>query len=342
MKIKFINLLILIFLGFSVTAQIDNGTNYIPDSRNSQLKAGSLCDQLFTKDGKTYNVLVKETTLENVKYKMCRDYGTNATVSGPLISLENSKIEKIILSDGNIKFFNKSNKVLKKAREKPLEKNQPQPNKNMLSVSAGISNYFPRINTGFVISQENYYVSNLRYVSGERFLSRPKSTYYQLKYLRSLKRDSFVNFQVGISWDLFVFSNYIKYDVRRPDGTRVFSDYGFLNDYGSDNASFINLEMESTFFNSKRVQYFTGLAFGVSGDGAQFRITNGFNLLSKNKVHCFSLKSSSLLRRFRPGGTIYASNYNYSTNSSEYLSFFAVENNAGYPIGLEFQYGFRF
>ena len=38
-----------IFLGFSATAQIDNGTNYIPDSRNSELKAESLCDQLTQK-----------------------------------------------------------------------------------------------------------------------------------------------------------------------------------------------------------------------------------------------------------------------------------------------------
>ena len=135
MKIKFINLLILIFLGFSVTAQIDNGTNYIPDSRNSQLKAGSLCDQLFTKDGKTYNVLVKETTLEDVKYKMCRDYGTNATVSGPLISLENSKIEKIIYSDGKTKYFNKSKiKKTKKNIEVPVDFK-----KNILSFSYGIA-----------------------------------------------------------------------------------------------------------------------------------------------------------------------------------------------------------
>ena len=54
MKIKFINLLMLIFLGFSATAQIDNGTDYIPVSRSSESKAGSLCDQLFTKNGKIY------------------------------------------------------------------------------------------------------------------------------------------------------------------------------------------------------------------------------------------------------------------------------------------------
>ena len=60
MKIKFVNLLMVIFLGFSATAQIDNGTNYIPDSRNSELKAESLCDQLITKDGKIVSVLVKE------------------------------------------------------------------------------------------------------------------------------------------------------------------------------------------------------------------------------------------------------------------------------------------
>ena len=67
MKKKFINLMMLILFGFSVTAQIDNETNYIPNSRNSELKAGSLCDQLFTKDGKIFTVLVKYTTNKLVK-----------------------------------------------------------------------------------------------------------------------------------------------------------------------------------------------------------------------------------------------------------------------------------
>lgn len=338
MKIKFIKLLVLIFLGFSVTAQIDNGTNYIPDSRNSQLKAGSLCDQLFTKDGKTYNVLVKETTLEDVKYKMCRDYGTNATVSGPLISLENSKIQKIIFSDGNIKFYNKSNKVLKKNSVKSIDEPKSKLRKNMLSLSAGISNYDSELSMDFSYLQ-NYYIGNVRYISSERFLSRPRSTYYQLKYLRNLKSNYFVNFHLGLSCDLFVFSNNMKYDIYNSDGIKEFSDYDYLSNV---NRYMINLEIESTFFNSKRVQYFTGFAYGLSLFNTQFRITNGLSLLSKNKVHCFSVKSSSLFRRFSLGSFFSTSTYNFSTNSTVYLDFFVEETNAGYPLGLEVQYGFRF
>ena len=111
-QIKFINLVMLILFGFSATSQIDNGTDYIPDSRSSESKAGSLCDQLFTKNGKIFKVLVKDTTTKFVKYKMCRDYGTNATVSGALISLENSKIEKIIFSNGLVREYKAGKSLL--------------------------------------------------------------------------------------------------------------------------------------------------------------------------------------------------------------------------------------
>ena len=333
---EFINLLILIFLGFSVTAQIDNGTNYIPDSRNSQLKSGSLCDQLFTKDGKTYNVLVKETTLEDVKYKMCRDYGSNASVSGPLISLENSKIEKIIFSDGNIKFFNKSNKVLKKNSVKSIDEPKSQLRKNMLSFSAGIGNYGDvSPDFSYSSSNPNYSVGNLRYTESN-------TRYYQFKYLRSLKSNSIVNFQVGLSLDFFDLPSSLIWSVYE-NGLFDQIDYGSLIPY---NVATINFEMESTYsFKNKRLQYFAGLGSGLclnSYDRFQFRFTNGFSLLSKNKVHCFSIKSSGLLTWFERYDREYSYPYNNSTGSSEDIYIYLDDYSNGYLLGIEVQYGFKF
>ena len=330
MKIKFINLVTLIFLGFSVTAQIDNGTNYIPDSRNSQLKAGSLCDQLFTKDGKTYNILVKETTLEDVKYKMCRDYGSNSTVSGPLISLENSKIQKIIFSDGNIKFYNNSNKMLKKNSVKSTDEPKSQLRKNMLSFSAGIGNYdgYPD-NYGF--SVPNFYVYDFRY-------SESTTKYYQFKYLRSLKSNSLVNFQVGLSLDFFNLPNTLYWNIYE-DGFFYTSDVGWMSPY---NAATINFEMESTYsFKNKRLQYFAGLASGFclnTDDRFQFRFTNGFSLLSKNKIHCFSIKSSGLLSWFDR----YSNQESYLNSINSYGDFWVEDYSNGYLLGIEVQYGFKF
>ena len=57
----------------------------------------------YTKDGKTVSVLVKEVTPDIIKYKMCKDYGSNTSVSGSEILMENSKIQKLCFADGKTK-----------------------------------------------------------------------------------------------------------------------------------------------------------------------------------------------------------------------------------------------
>ena len=333
MKIKFVNLLMAIYLGFSATAQIDNGTNYIPDSRNSELKAESLCDQLITKDGKIVSVLVKEVNPNLVKYKMCRDYGTNASVSGSLILIEKSKIQKIIFADGRIIEFNSPKKTLKRLTSS-VDNSLSQTKKNILSFSAGMGYH----NT-YLSSQDaffsNYYIDDLRYNSASSY-------YYQLKYLRSLTANSLINLQVGLSLDFFDLPDYLEWTVYNFDGTVYTYDYGFLDPY---NATTINLEMESTFFNTKRIQYFAGFGFGYclnNDDRFQLRFTNGLSLLSKNKVHCFSLKSSGLINWFYRESIQLSSVYNNSTGYYDFLSFTASDYSSGYTLGIEFQYGFKF
>lgn len=332
-KIKFTNLVMVIFLGFSVTAQIDNGTNYIPDSRNSELKAESLCDQLTTKDGKTVSVLVKEVTPDIIKYKICKDYGSNTSVSGSEILMEKSKIQKIIFADGRVITYNNSNKRLKKLTSS-VDNSLSQTKKNILSFSAGTgyhNTYLSSQNALF----SNYYIDNLRYNSASSY-------YYQLKYLRSLNANAFVNFQVGLSIDFFDLPDYLEWTVFNFDGTVYTYDYGFLDPY---NATTINFEMESTFFNTKRIQYFAGFGFGYclnNDDRFQLRFTNGLSLLSKNKVHSFSVKSSGLLNWFFRESLQLSSVYNNSTGYYDFLSFTASDYSSGYTLGVEFQYGFKF
>ena len=102
---------LLFLLNNSVGAQIDNGTNYISNSKSNRLAAKSQCDIIYTKKDKIVNALVKDTLVDVVLYKLCNDYGTNATVMGGVMSMNINEIEKIIFKDGSIKSYGKSNIV---------------------------------------------------------------------------------------------------------------------------------------------------------------------------------------------------------------------------------------
>ena len=205
----------------------------------------------------------------------------------------------------------------------------------MLSISAGIANYdeYPY---SFSISQPNITIDNLRY-------SQSTSKYYQLKYLRNLRSNSLVNFQLGLSLDFFDLPDYMSWDIIENAFFNR-SDYGFIY---PQNIAIINFEMESaySFFRNKRVQYFAGLGFGFclnSDDRFQFRFTNGLSLLSKNKIHSFSIKSSGLFTWFNREYNVLTSVYNNSTGFYDYIDFEVYDYSNGYPIGVEVQYGFKF
>lgn len=98
-------LCISISLAASSFAQIDNGTNYISDSKTKKIATKSQCDQIFTKRGDIIDALVKDTFADVVNYKICKNYITNATVSGGMISLPAYEIEKIVYSNQSTKYY---------------------------------------------------------------------------------------------------------------------------------------------------------------------------------------------------------------------------------------------
>ena len=62
----------------------------------------------------------------------------------------------------------------------------------------------------------------------------------------------------------------------------------------------------------------------------------------KNKVHCFSVKSSGLLTWFDREDDQLASVYNNFTGFYDYLGFGVYDYSNGYILGIELQYGFKF
>ena len=99
-------------------AQIDNGTNYITDSKTKKIATKSQCDKIFTKRGDVIDALIKDTFADIVNYKICKDYITNATVSGGIISLPTYEIEKIIYSNQSTKYYRAERPILRSRNEK--------------------------------------------------------------------------------------------------------------------------------------------------------------------------------------------------------------------------------
>ena len=118
MKKKLFTICISIFLAASSLAQIDNGTNYISDSKTKNIATKSQCDQIFKKNGDVISALIKDTLIDLVKYKICKDYITNATVSGEIISLPTYEIEKIVYSNQSTKYYRVKRPITRSRNEK--------------------------------------------------------------------------------------------------------------------------------------------------------------------------------------------------------------------------------
>lgn len=110
-------LCISISLAASSFAQIDNGTNYISDSKTKKIATKSQCDLIFTKKGDIISALVKDTFAEIVKYKTCKDYITNATVSGAIVTLPTYEIDKIVFSNQLTKYYNVKRPITRSRNE---------------------------------------------------------------------------------------------------------------------------------------------------------------------------------------------------------------------------------
>ena len=118
MKKLLFTLCISISLSVSSFAQIDNGTNYISDSKTKKIATKSQCDLIFTKKGDIISALVKDTFADIVNYKTCKDYITNATVNGGMISLPTYDIEKIVYSNQSTKYYRVKRPITRNRNEK--------------------------------------------------------------------------------------------------------------------------------------------------------------------------------------------------------------------------------
>tara|TARA_Y100001954_G_scaffold234526_1_gene290210 strand:+ start:705 stop:1784 length:1080 start_codon:yes stop_codon:yes gene_type:complete len=185
MKIKFINLMMLILFGFSATAQIDNGTNYIQDSRNGDLNFNSQCDQLFIRNGEVISVIVKETTSDFIKYKTCNNYGSLATIKSGVVLISSSKVDKIIYSNTKVQYFNGrtyNNLSITSLFKKEDEKKEFSIDKrNYIFVSGGTNQFSQAFAEIGILKQKS---KNFAYGTSFSFMRRPYeySSYYDYVY----------------------------------------------------------------------------------------------------------------------------------------------------------------
>ena len=129
MKKILFTICISIFFAASSLAQIDNGTNYISDSKTKKIATKSQCDQIFKKNGDVISALIKDTFADIIKYKTCKDYITNATVSGAIVTLPTYEIDKIVFSNQLTKFYNVKRPITRSRNEK-LKNQNVKPNEN--------------------------------------------------------------------------------------------------------------------------------------------------------------------------------------------------------------------
>ena len=112
MKIKnlFINIFLinsLMLLNVVAFSQIDEGVNYKIDSKTSKLGSQiNQCDVIYTTNGLNISSSVKQINDGVLSYKICNDFGVNATIIGSLKTINTNKINKIVFSDGSVKYLN--------------------------------------------------------------------------------------------------------------------------------------------------------------------------------------------------------------------------------------------
>ena len=129
MKIKkiYINIFLinsLMLLNLIASSQVDEGVNYKIDSKSSSFGSQiNQCDVIYTSKGINISSSIKQIDDGYVSYKTCNDYGVNASILGTVKTIKINQINKIVFSDGSVKFFKS-----KKEKKLPvINQIEPQP-----------------------------------------------------------------------------------------------------------------------------------------------------------------------------------------------------------------------
>jgi len=129
MKIKklYINILLinsLMLLNLIASSQVDEGVNYKIDSKTSSFGSQiNQCDIIYTSKGLNISSSIKQINDGYVSYKTCNDYGVNASILGAVKTIKINQINKIVFSDGSVKFF----KAKKEKKLPVITQAEPQP-----------------------------------------------------------------------------------------------------------------------------------------------------------------------------------------------------------------------
>ena len=232
-------------------SQIDEGVNYKIDSKTSKLGSQvNQCDVIYTTDGLNISTSVKKINDGVLSYKICNDFGVNATIIGSLKTINTNKINKIVFSDGSVKYFN-----TKKEKIKPvISQSEPRP----ILDSKGFSQSEPRPiidSKAFVLGIDIAWY-NTFYL---KYLNLKKVGYYSSVYT-----DGFSD-QIGLSGGLTL---------------RLFK---FLDIYSGIGYEFVDSEGQIEFGYIQRGYFFKKLIYDVGyrhnfdwPDYSGFRIGVGF------------------------------------------------------------------
>ena len=322
MKKSFLISIVSIFIAVSSIAQIDNGTNYVSDSKNKNIATNSQCDQIFTKRGVIINALVKDTLANAVKYKTCKDYITNATVSGAIVTLPTYEIDKIVFSNQLTKYYNvkrpitrSRNEIFKGQNVNPdesLKRNFTFPFRNQKSLSAA-SLKKPTLKTNTELDKSKFI-----FISGGFGNQNEVPVFTEIGFLKQKSKKfgigssfSLVNklSRYGDTYDLVGLSNGPYDQYGNYVGTAGYNWNGFYSGNGPYNSSGDYIGYSGGYENGwdiirPSVNYYSLLV--------DFK----FNFLTKKRIQPFII--TSLGGTYRSVGFISRPN-NYS-NSLDFIS----------------------
>jgi len=289
-------LCILISLAASSFAQIDNGTNYISDSKTKKIATKSQCDVIFTKKGDIIIALVKDTFAEIVKYKTCKDYITNATVSGAIVTLPTYEIDKIVFSNQLTKYYRVKRPITRSRNEifkgeninpnESLKRNFLFPFMKQKSLSLA-SLKKPTNKTKTALDKSNFV-----YISSGFGSEYPEAFFTDIGFLKQKNK----KFGIGTSFS-YIFKPAQLY----------FNFFNGNNEYITPTINYFSLliDFKFNFLTEKRIQPFIITSLGGTyryvGEGyftsinryydeliPNARISSGIDFISKNNKWMFS------------------------------------------------------
>ena len=296
MNKKLFTICISIFLAASSLAQIDNGTNYILDSKTKNIATKSQCDQIFKKNGDVISALIKDTLIDVVKYKICKDYITNATVSGEIISLPTYEIEKIVYSNQSTKYY-RVKRPITRIRNDKLKNQNVKPNESLKrnflsSFMKQKSLSVASLNKSILKTKTALDKSNFVYISSGFGSEYPEAFFTDIGFLKQKNK----KFGIGTSFS-YIFKPAQLY----------FNFFNGNNEYLTPTINYFSLliDFKFNFLTEKRIQPFIITSLGGTyryvGEGyftsinryydeliPNARISSGIDFISKNNKWMFS------------------------------------------------------